>query len=177
MTSIRHMARQRAMQLLYAVEFAQAESEDDYLEAERRFLSCDPSHRRGWGPFARDLARKVNDQRAELDKTIAPLLHNWRLERLPILDRVCLRMALCELRDFEDIPLRVTINEYIELVRQFSSDESTQYVNAVLDRLAREFPNKDFKTGKGSALNPNKKKPESESEPDLDSTPDEEPKP
>lgn len=170
MTSIRHMARQRAMQLLFAVEFALPAGEDDYLEIERRFLACDPSHRRGWGPFARDLSRKVHDQRAELDKAIAPLLHKWTVERLPILDRVCLRMALCELREFDDIPLRVTINEYIELVRQFSADESTQYVNAVLDKLAREFPNKDFKTGKGSALKPRKKPPESA----IETSPDQE---
>ncbi len=168
MTSIRHMARQRAMQLLYAVEFAQPTCEEEYLETERRFLGVDPSHRRGWGPFARELARKVFDCRDELDKSIAPLLHNWRLERLPILDRVCLRMALCELRDFGDIPLRVTINEYIELVRQFSSDESTQYVNAVLDRLARQFPDKDFKTGKGNALKPGKQPPETAPAPDQE---------
>ncbi|MCE5228596.1 transcription antitermination factor NusB [bacterium] len=169
MSSIRHMARQRAMQLLYAVEFAQPANVEDYLEVERRFLSCDPSHRRGWGPFARDLSRNVFAKREELDNAIAPLLHKWKIERLPILDRVCLRMALCELREFADIPLRVTINEYIELVRQFSSDESTQYINAVLDKLAREFPNKDFKSP------PKPKKPQPPTE--TQSTPSEEPQP
>lgn len=156
MISIRHLARQRAMQLLYALEFADMGGDEDYAVCERRFVNADPTHKRGWGPFARELAKKVYDERASLDEAIAPMLHNWRLDRLPILDRICLRMALCELREFADIPLRVTINEYIEIVRQFSSDESTQYVNAVLDRLAHEFPSKDFKTGKGSEATPKK---------------------
>ncbi|MEN6625476.1 MAG: transcription antitermination factor NusB [Candidatus Sumerlaeia bacterium] len=171
MTSIRHLARQRAMQLLYALEFAAVASEDDYVATERRFLAADPTHKRGWGPFARELARRSYDGRAGLDDTIGPMLHNWKLERLPILDRVCLRMALCELRDFPDIPLRVTINEYIELVRQFSSDEATQYINAVLDRLAHQFPEKDFKTGKGSEeekpKTPRRPKPEPKPEPKI----------
>ena len=59
-------------------------------------------------------------------------------------------MALAELRHFPAIPLRVTINEYVELAREFSGEESTQYINAVLDRLARDFPHKDVQHGEGS---------------------------
>ena len=148
MVNVRHMARQRALQLLYALEFADPEDEDFTL-VERRFLNLSPSHRRGWGPFARELTRAANEQRHELDEAIEPMLRGWRLDRLPPVELICLRLALCELRRFPDIPLRVTINEYIELTRQFSGEEATQYVNAVLDRLAAQFPHKDFKTGPG----------------------------
>ncbi|OPZ07916.1 MAG: hypothetical protein BWZ08_01530 [candidate division BRC1 bacterium ADurb.BinA292] len=142
---IRRLARQRALQLLFALEFA--DSAEDPEEVERRVLAYDPRQRRGWGPFARQLARLAWRDRHELDRLIRPVLQHWSLERMPVVDRLCLRMALCEFRSFEDIPSRVTINEYIELARLFSTDESPQYVNAVLDRLARDYPHKDFQVG------------------------------
>jgi hypothetical protein len=71
------------------------------------------------------------------------------MERLPLVDRICLRMAVCELKNYPDIPMRVTLNEYIEIVRLFSTDESPQYINAVLDRLAQKFPKKDFQIQQG----------------------------
>lgn len=142
---VRNLARQRALQLLYALDYAAAES--TFEDVERLFLMADASRRRGWGPFPHKLAEIAFRERTELDQAIHPYLRNWTLDRLPRVDRLCLRMALCELRHFSDIPLRVTINEYIELTRLFSTDESPQYINAVLDRLAKEFPHKDFQAG------------------------------
>ena len=146
---IRHLARQRALQFLYAFEYGAKGS--TFEEIEGLFLGSDQSRRRGWGPFARALAQATAARRKELDKAIGPLLRNWKIERLPRVDLLCLRMALCELREFADIPLRVTINEYIELARLFSTEESPQYINAVLDQLAREFPGKDFQAREGAA--------------------------
>lgn len=139
---IRYLARQRVLQFLYALEFAR--SDDPVEQVEHKFLNMDPSQRRGWGPFARKLALQVHAHQQELDEAIRPQLRNWTLERLPRLDLLCLRMALCEMRHFPEIPLRVTINEYIELARLFGTDESPQYINAVLDQLSRDFPQKDF---------------------------------
>ncbi|MCL5270729.1 MAG: transcription antitermination factor NusB [bacterium] len=138
---IRHLARQRAMQLLYALEYGSPGG--SFEEVERLYLAGAPDRRRGWGPFARRLAAEVHKRRDELDRAIEPALEHWTLDRLPRIDRICLRMALCELAYFPDIPLRVTINEYIELVRLFSTDDSPQYINAVLDRIARDYSHKD----------------------------------
>ena len=162
---IRHLSRQRALQLLYAMEFNPSE---EFTEVEHRFLNLHPSYRRGWGPFARALSQAAWEHRTELDEAIAPLLRGWSLDRLPRIDLLCLRMALAELRYFADIPLRVTLNEYIDLVRMFSQNESSPYVNAVLDRLSREFPQKDFRSSDAPA-------PEPESEPSSGSS--EAPKP
>lgn len=142
---IRHLARQRAVQLLYAWEFSGEEA--NFAEVERLFLAADKLHRRGWGPFARTLAHQAHERRAELDMTIRPTLKNWTLERLPAVDLICLRLALCELAYFPDIPMRVTINEYIEMARIFGNDESPVYINAVLDTLSKAFPQKDFQVG------------------------------
>lgn len=142
---IRHLSRQRVLQLLYAAEFAPAGAELDRVR--RLFMRLDRRHKRGWGPFAAELAECVHGRAAELDEAIAPLLRGWKLDRLPLVERLCLRMALAELRHFPDIPLRVTVDEYVELVREFSNDEAFQYVNAVLDHLARRHPEKDFRIG------------------------------
>jgi N utilization substance protein B len=169
---IRHLGRQRALQLLYALEFAAPGA--IFLEVERLFLMADVSRRRGWGPFARRLAETAYTRREDLDEAILPLLRKWTLDRLPWIDRLCLRMALCELRYFPDIPLRVTLNEYIDLARLYSTDESPQYVNAMLDQLSRDFQHKDFQanepdseseeeagTGAGDAKSP-KREPKRE---------------
>lgn len=160
---IRYLARQRALQFLYTVEFAH--SDDTFEQLERRFLSLDSAQRRGWSPFARELAETVFKHHRELDEKIKPLLRNWTIERLPKMDLLCLRMALAEMRYFPDIPLRVTINEYIDLARMFSTDDSPQYINAVLDHLAREFPQKDFQAGAPGARRPDE---EGETEDDAD---------
>lgn len=139
---IRSLARQRALQLLYALQYAGPGETFELVE--RRFLRSDPANRRGWGPFGRKLVQAVRAQSNELDRGIAPFLHKWTLDRLPLVDLFCLRMALSELRYFDDVPLRVTINEYIELSRMFGTDESPVYINAILDKLARDFPHKDF---------------------------------
>lgn len=110
-------------------------------------VAARPDRRRGWGGFARRLAELTWQQRHALDEGIQPFLRNWTLERLPIIDRICLRMALCELREFQEIPLRVTLNEYIDLAKRFSTEESPLFINAVLDRLSQQFPQKDFQTG------------------------------
>ena len=139
---LRHLARLRALQALFAFEFAAPDEPPEQVE--RAFLGMHSSHRRQWRPLSRELVEKVRLDHDALDTLIAPLLRHWDIERIPLVDRICLRMALCELHDFHDIPLRVTINEYIELVREFSGEESCQYVNAVLDRLAQNLGARDF---------------------------------
>lgn len=139
---VRTLARQRALQLMFALEHSVPGTE--FATIERSFLSLDTEHRRGYGPFARALASQAWAARAELDERVSPALQNWSLERLPLVDRLCLRLALCEMRDFAEIPLRVTINEAIELARMFSTDDSPQFINAVLDRLGKDFAHKDF---------------------------------
>ena len=64
---------------------------------------------------------------------------NWDYERIPLMDLILLKMAIIELQDMETIPVKVTLNEYIELAKYFSAAKSKTFVNGVLDRLIREF--------------------------------------
>lgn len=147
---IRHLARQRALQLLYSLHYNSL----GFEEGEKEFLQVNAKRRKGWGPFAHQLAERTYEWRDDLDEEIGKALKNWSLSRLAVTDRLCLRMALCELRAFDDIPLRVTLNEYIELARLFGEEKSPQYVNGVLDHLARNFRHKDFQKGGGELSEP-----------------------
>lgn len=64
---------------------------------------------------------------------------NWDYDRIPLMDIILLKMAIIELQEMETIPVKVTLNEYIELAKYFSASKSTTFVNGVLDRLIREF--------------------------------------
>jgi N utilization substance protein B len=144
---LRHLARQRALQLLYGLEFNRLPFE----EGEQEFLGANAQRRKPWGPFAHELARRTYAERRRLDGEIRPLLERWKIERIPLTDRICLRMAICEFEHFPDIPLRATLDEYVELAKLFGGEDSPKYVNGVLNRVAERFPQKDFERNAGAS--------------------------
>jgi N utilization substance protein B len=81
-------------------------------------------------------ASSLDDQHKDL---IARNTRNWEVERLPLTDRVILQMAIAELITFPNIPVKVTINEYIELAKNYSTPKSRQFVNGILDVIANEL--------------------------------------
>ncbi|MBN1894382.1 transcription antitermination factor NusB [bacterium] len=101
--------------------------------------------------FTEALLRSSISRKAEMDQVIADAVQNWDFGRIALIDRLILRMALCELMVFEDIPPKVTINEAIELAKKYSTAESSRFVNGVLDALFRRFKadNKIHKKGRG----------------------------
>jgi N utilization substance protein B len=89
--------------------------------------------------FANEIVRSYAHHQDVIDELIRASSHHWRLERMPIVDRNVLRVAIVELRDMEDIPKRVTLNEAVELAKRFGSEGSGSFVNGVLDRIATEL--------------------------------------
>jgi N utilization substance protein B len=89
--------------------------------------------------FANRIVVGYSEHRDEIDALIRSASHHWRLERMPIVDRNVLRAAIVELRDMNDIPKRVTLNEAVELAKRFGSEGSGSFVNGVLDRIATEL--------------------------------------
>ena len=89
--------------------------------------------------FANQLVRAYADHEDEVNGLIRSASHHWRLERMPIVDRNVLRVAIVELREMNDIPKRVTLNEAVELAKRFGSEGSGSFVNGVLDRIATEL--------------------------------------
>lgn len=87
--------------------------------------------------FAGMLARGVDENRARIDALIEESSLNWRLSRMPIVDRNVLRIAVFELLTCHDIPATVSINEAIELAKRWCSADSRPFVNGIVDRVAR----------------------------------------
>ena len=103
----------------------------------------------------KDFIGKLFVTAAQLDKGYRDLIanntKNWEVDRLPLTDRVILQMAIAELIEFPNIPVKVTINEYIELAKQYSTPKSRQFINGILDVIAKELKQsgKIKKSGRG----------------------------
>ena len=89
--------------------------------------------------YALELLRTVLDKEDYSMELIRPKLVNWEAERVAIIDLILLRMGVCELLYFPTIPTKVTINEYIDLAKMYSTPQSGQFVNGVLDNLLKEL--------------------------------------
>jgi len=89
--------------------------------------------------YAHELLRTVLEKEAYCMELIEPKLLNWDPERVALIDLLLLRMGVCELLYFPTIPVRVTINEYIEVAKQYSTLQSGQFVNGVLDNILKDL--------------------------------------
>lgn len=101
--------------------------------------------------FANDLLAKTLVNNAELVREIEGKTPNWDKDRIADIDAILLKMAICELLNFTSIPERVTINEYLEIAKEYSTPKSSIFINGILDKLVREYrlEGKLKKTGRG----------------------------
>jgi len=101
--------------------------------------------------FILDLFRKTILHSEEYENLIKSRTHNWELERIALTDIILIKMAMTELLYFSQIPVKVTLNEYIELSKQFSSHKSKSFINGILDKLVADLQaeNKIKKRGRG----------------------------
>jgi len=122
----RRYARELAMQTLYSVEVGKHDPADAIEAAVKESTNSEQR------AFVRDLVLGTIEHVAETDAQIAPLLQGWTLDRLPLLDRIVLRMSFYELKFRPETPPAVVINEAVELVKKFSTEDSGRFVNGVL---------------------------------------------
>lgn len=101
--------------------------------------------------FAEKLFLLTLEESDELDEIIEKHINNWEIHRLAMLDKLILRIAICELLHFEEIPTKVTINEAIELAKTFSTAKSGRFVNGVVDAAMEQLrmDGKLVKKGRG----------------------------
>jgi N utilization substance protein B len=134
MAGARRQARAYALQILYArdvdaatdVGSAIAKWDSDFE------LELEPAARE----FAQQLLRAAVERAAAVDELIARASKNWRLERMSRVDRNILRLGTVELSALPDVPVKVVINEAVELAKRFGTAESPAFVNGILDRIA-----------------------------------------
>ena len=89
--------------------------------------------------FLNTLYGKSLENDAEYEQLLVDQLQNWDVERVAILDKIILKLALCELLSFPNIPVKVTINEYIELAKAYSTPKSGKFVNGILDNISEKL--------------------------------------
>ncbi len=101
--------------------------------------------------FIRDLFRRTVLNETELAKEYLDKTPNWDTDRIAEVDTIILKMGICEFLKFPSIPLKVTINEYVEIAKEYSTPKSSIFINGVLDNLVKEFmeSNRLNKTGRG----------------------------
>jgi len=101
--------------------------------------------------FVSSLFRKTVLNEVELAKQYIDKTPNWDADRIAEIDTIILKMAICEFFKFPSIPIKVTINEYLEIAKEYSTPKSSIFINGILDNLVKEFQtqNKIVKTGRG----------------------------
>jgi transcription antitermination protein NusB len=132
----RTKARERAVQALYQIDVAAT----DLDEALSRFWKSFEPVEREVMDLAEALVRGVAQHRREIDEAIERVSTHWRLDRMARVDRNILRLAVHELVHRPKVPVKVVINEAIELGKKYGSESSGAFINGVLDRIAASLP-------------------------------------
>jgi N utilization substance protein B len=102
--------------------------------------------------FAEKLFFQTIEHKEELDEVIVDHIKNWDINRLALIDRLILKMAICELIYFEEIPTKVSINEAIELAKRYSTAKSGRFINGILDAALTDLEEKGRINKKGRGL-------------------------
>ncbi len=131
----RHSGREAALQMLFQIEASGATADGAIGLYWRSFEDANPEGR----AYADECVRGVASETAKLDEKISAASTNWRLERMSRVDRNLLRLGTWELMCKPDVPRAVVIDEAVELAKAYGTDESSGFVNGVLDRIANDL--------------------------------------
>lgn len=135
----RHRAREAALQILYQWEIGRGGIDNAVSTFfTLQWPNSDPPSDE-LRTFATALAYDTVARMADIDPLIAETAERWRPERMAVLDRLILRMAIAELLRDRDTPPAVVINEALELARTFSSEESVKFINGMLDAVRKKI--------------------------------------
>ncbi|EIC08693.1 transcription antitermination factor NusB [Microbacterium sp. oral taxon 186 str. F0373] len=133
--SARSKARKRALDILFQSD-VRGDELAVTLAAEAKRAANEPAREASW-LYAREIVDGVIDNRDEIDEQIITHARDWKLERMPAVDRAILRLAVWELMFNDEVPAAVVIDEAVELAKEFSTDDSGSFVHGVLGRIAR----------------------------------------
>ena len=133
----RHRSRQRALQVLFLWDLRKQGIEEAISSFYETLASDeDQALRTEHDEFMEALVRGTSEKSSDIDRRIAEKSEHWRLDRMPVVDRNILRLAVYEMSEIKT-PVPVVIDEALELARQFSGDESVSFINGVLDAVHR----------------------------------------
>ncbi len=132
----RRKSREIAMQMLFQSDLGRQNAE----EVRRTFWQAREKIDPDTQGFAEDIFRVAVERQEEIDTYIVNASQNWRLERMAAVDRNLLRAAIAEMLAYPATPLPIIINESLEIARMYSAPESIQFLNGILDAVARALP-------------------------------------
>lgn len=134
----KHRAREAALQMLYQCEVGRAGAHESIVtywpSADAAGTVSEPLRE-----FANRLVRGTLERKDEIDGMLTEHAQNWRVERMAVIDRLVLRLAVFEMLAETETPSKVIINEAIELARSFSGDAAVGFVNGVLDAVRKDL--------------------------------------
>ena len=136
-THPRRKAREATMQALYALEINNGFPKD-VLEL------CDDSFNNFENDiYTRELFNCVVEKQSWADDLISQCLENWEYSRVAILDKILLRMGVSEIYHIDDVPPKVSISEMVEIAKVYSTEESSSFVNGILDTIYKKYSEKN----------------------------------
>ncbi|WP_334148113.1 transcription antitermination factor NusB [Microbacterium sp.] len=133
--SARTKARKRALDILFSAD-VRGDELSVTLAAEAKRAANEPAREASW-LYAREIVDGIVDHRDEIDEQITTHSRDWKLERMPAVDRALLRIGVWELLYNDEVPTAVAIDEAVELAKEFSTDDSGAFVHGVLARVDR----------------------------------------
>jgi transcription antitermination protein NusB len=131
----RRKSREMALQMLFQADMGKQSAD----QVRQTFWAEHGAASRDVRGFADDLFRVATDRAGDIDGLIEKHAEHWRMERMAAVDRNLLRAAVAELLGYPETPRAVVINEALEIARKFSSPESVQFLNGVLDSVGKEL--------------------------------------
>lgn len=148
----RHL-REKSLQVLYAFELT-----GDPIEQVKQ-LQLEELEKKDDKKFCDDLIIKTINDNDKYEAIITEAVDNWDMERIALIDAIIIKMCLTEFFHFEDIPPKVSINEYIDVAKDFSTRNSGKFVNGVLDAILDKLQKEKLITKKGKGLISGKRQP------------------
>jgi len=133
--SARTKARKRALDILFSAD-VRGDEVAVALASEAKRAASEPAREASW-LYAREVVDGIIDHRDEIDEQITTHSRDWKLERMPAVDRALLRIGVWEILFNSEVPTAVAIDEAVELAKEFSTDDSGAFVHGVLARVAR----------------------------------------
>ncbi len=145
----RRLARERVMQMLFAYELGGSDLDslrwelierdlghaDEERERDTTHFDNDSESSESARAFARELTNAIMQHREEIDKIITEKLQRWEFSRVALIDRILIQMGIAELLYFPDIPPKASINELIEIAKDYSTEESGKFINGILHAI------------------------------------------
>lgn len=135
-----YLKRETARQNAFIIHFEKLFNEysiSDLIEDAKENLELE------FDDFTTSLIEKTQNNLQEADKLISDNLKNWSLTRISKASLVILRLSVTEMMFFDDIPHKVTINEYVELAKKYSTDDDVSFINGVLASVLKQLPQKE----------------------------------